>query len=42
MSCVSREKLAQYIVVEGNRANRRLVRNDQDGLVEVFRYWQSW
>jgi len=42
MSCVSTDKLAQYIVVEGYRANRRLVRNDQDGLVDVFSYWQSW
>lgn len=42
MSCVSREKLARHIVVEGYPATTKLVRDDQDGLVDLFSYWESW
>ena len=42
MSCMSREKLAQYIVVEGYRATRRLVRDDRDWEADLFSYWESW
>ena len=35
MSCVSREKLAQHIVVEGYRATKRLVRDDRDGQADL-------
>lgn len=42
MSCVSRDKLTQHIVVEGYRATRKLVRDDRDGQADLFSYWESW
>lgn len=41
MSCLSRKKLAQHIVVEGYRGTRRLVRDERDGQVDLFSYWES-